>query len=43
MDIANYGMKFDRLDETFSVKVIEHSFDHFDLYVTVFELDNLTE
>jgi len=35
MDIINYDLKFDILDENFSVKVIELAFDHYDLFITV--------
>ena len=35
MDIINYGLKFDILDDNFSVKLIELAFDNYDLFICV--------
>ncbi len=35
MDISNYGLKFDKFDDDFSVKLIKLAFDHYDLYINV--------
>jgi hypothetical protein len=35
MDIINYGLKFDILEEPYFIKLAELAFDHYDLFLSV--------